>query len=111
MVEAAGVEPLGTTFLDEYLPHSSRQTTRVVPADSLQSYAVWQRVWQRDSQIVDGIDHEDIRQLMAAAPIVRSCRKAQTHFRHHSRHERCANRLDHLSAEGRDRIASVKGLL
>jgi len=39
----SGVEPLGTTFLDEYLPDSSRQTVRVVPADSAQSRAVWQR--------------------------------------------------------------------
>jgi len=50
MVEAAGVEPLGTTFLDEYLPDSSRQTNQVVPADSAQSRAVWQREWQRPSE-------------------------------------------------------------
>ena len=34
MVEAAGVEPPGTNFLDEYLPDSLRQTFRVIPAES-----------------------------------------------------------------------------
>ena len=36
MVEAAGVEPFGFIFLDEYLLDSSRQTARTVPADSPQ---------------------------------------------------------------------------
>ena len=74
-VEAAGVEPLGTTFLDEYLPDSLRQTFRVIPAESFQLRTVWQRRGSVDRGSIDAavilppVAHLRLRLLGVAAAL------------------------------------------